>query len=88
MQAGAQCAISIHDMRISLRRLLVATGFVAVVTALFSGCAGSDQTLQGRIENKISNPETNSNVTISSEHYNSYNKEFEAAWPFGPYSQQ
>jgi hypothetical protein len=89
MQAGAQCAISIHDMRISLCRLLVAGGFVAVVTALSSGCASNDQTLQGRIENKVSNPETNSNVpSPTSEHYNSFAQDFESAWPFGPYSQQ
>jgi len=75
-------------MRISLCRLLVAGGFVAVITAFSSGCA-SDQTLQGRIENKISNPETNSNVpSPTSEHYNSFAQDFESAWPFGPYSHE
>ena len=89
MQAGTQCAISIHDMRISLCRLLVASGFVAVVTALSSGCASSDKTLQSRIENKINNPETNSNVEApTTEHYNSFAQDFESAWPFGPYSHQ
>jgi hypothetical protein len=76
-------------MRISLCRSLVAGGFVAVVIALSSGCASSDETLQSRIENKINNPETNSNVPPpTSKHYNSFSQDYESAWPFGPYSQE
>jgi Fe-S cluster biogenesis protein NfuA len=80
--------ISVHDMRIPLCRLLVAAGLVAVVGTLSSGCASSDGTLESRIESKVNNPETNSNVTPTSEHYNSFAQDFEPAWPFGPYSQQ
>jgi len=76
-------------MRISLCRSLVACWFVVAVTALSCGCASSDETLQSRIENKINNPETSSNVAPPSpEHYNQFAQEFESAWPFGPYSQQ
>jgi hypothetical protein len=59
-----------------------------MVVAFFSGCASSQGTLQSRIENKIDNPDTTSNVTPTAEHYNSFAQDFEPAWPFGPYSQQ
>jgi hypothetical protein len=79
--------ISTHDMRISLCRLLIAGG-CAMVFALSSGCASNQGTLQSRIENKIDNPDTTSNVTPTTEHYNSFAQDFEPAWPFGPYSHQ
>jgi Fe-S cluster biogenesis protein NfuA len=87
MRDEAGRAISTHDMRISLCRLLVAGGSI-MVGALCSGCAGNEGTLQSRIENKINNPETTSNVTPTTEHYNSFAQDFEPEWPFGPYSRQ
>jgi len=57
----------------------------AVVFLGLSACAGSNGSLQSRIERKVDNPE-NENVQIGPAHYNAYSKGFEEPWPFGPYS--
>ncbi len=63
-------------------------GGAMMAVAFISGCASDQGTLQSRIENKIDNSTNTSNVTPSTEHYNSFAQDFEPAWPFGPYSQQ
>jgi hypothetical protein len=51
-----------------------------------SGCASNNgSTLQSRIESKVDNADKD-NVQIGTAHYNSYAKDFEKPWPFGPYS--
>jgi hypothetical protein len=62
---------------------LAAVG-AAIVLSL-SACASSDGSLQSRIERKVKNPE-NDPVKIGAAHYNAFAKDFEEAWPFGPYS--
>jgi hypothetical protein len=71
-------------MRVFCFRSLVVPGFVMVL--YLSGCASnSGSTLQSRIESKVDNPDKE-NVQIGTAHYNTYAKDFEEPWPFGPYS--
>ena len=64
-------------------RLLMALGSVLILG--LSACASSDGSLQSRIEHKIESPDTQ-NTQIGVAHYNTYAKDFEEPWPFGPYS--
>jgi hypothetical protein len=57
----------------------------AAIVFSLSACASSNGSLQSRIERKIQNPD-NEAVKIGTEHYNPFAKDFEQAWPFGPYS--
>jgi protein involved in sex pheromone biosynthesis len=57
----------------------------AAIVFSLSGCASSNGSLQSRIERKVDNPDKDS-VKITTAHYNAYAKDFESAWPFGPYS--
>ena len=50
-----------------------------------SACANNNGSLQSRIESKVGNPDKE-NVQMGTAHYNSYAKDFEEPWPFGPYS--
>jgi hypothetical protein len=70
-------------MTIHFFRLLMALGSVMILG--LSACASSDGSLQSRIEHKIESPDTQ-NVQIGAAHYNTYAKDFEEPWPFGPYS--
>ena len=75
--------LNLKNMRIFFYRLLAVAGSVMVVG--LSACANSNGSKQSRIEQKISNPDTE-NVRIGTAHYNQYAKGFEEPWPFGPYS--
>jgi hypothetical protein len=81
--ASKPVAESQNNMRIPYFRLLVALGSVIVLN--LSACAGSNGSLQSRIERKVETPQ-NENVQIGTAHYNTYAKDFEEPWPFGPYS--
>jgi hypothetical protein len=70
-------------MRTPFFRLLITLGSVLLLG--LSACASSDGSLQSRIEHKIESPDTR-NVQIGAAHYNTYAKDFEEPWPFGPYS--
>jgi hypothetical protein len=70
-------------MKTFLFRLLVAGGSVLVIG--MSACASGNGSKQSRIEQKISNPDTE-NVQIGRATYNQYSKGYEEPWPFGPYS--
>jgi hypothetical protein len=70
-------------MRVFSFRLLVA--LAAIIFVHLSACANNNGSLQGRIENKLDNPDKE-NLQIGTAHYNSFSKGFDEAWPFGPYS--
>jgi hypothetical protein len=70
-------------MRIPFCRSLVVLGFALGLG--LSACASHNGSLQSKIERKIENPEAD-NVQIGTAHYNSFSKNFEEPWPFGPYS--
>jgi hypothetical protein len=55
------------------------------MTFYLSACASNNRSLQSRIESKVDNPDKE-NVQIGAAHYNTYAKDFEEPWPFGPYS--
>jgi len=50
-----------------------------------SACANNNGSLQSRIESKVGNPDKE-NVQMGTAHYNTFSKDFEEPWPFGPYS--
>jgi hypothetical protein len=50
-----------------------------------SACASNNGSLQSRIESKVDNPDKD-NVQIGTAHYNTFSKDFDEPWPFGPYS--
>jgi hypothetical protein len=50
-----------------------------------SACASNNGSLQSRIESKVDNPDKE-NVQIGTAHYNTFSKDFDEPWPFGPYS--
>jgi hypothetical protein len=57
----------------------------SVIIFYLSACASNNGSLQSRIESKVDNPDKE-NVQIGAAHYNTYAKDFEEPWPFGPYS--
>jgi hypothetical protein len=70
-------------MKVFCFRSFVVLG--SVMVSYLSACASNNGSLQSRIESKVDNPDKD-NVQIGSAHYNTYAKDFEEPWPFGPYS--
>ncbi len=70
-------------MKVFCFRLLVVLGSIMIL--YLSACASNNGSLQSRIESKVDNPDKD-NVQIGTAHYNTYDKDFEEPWPFGPYS--